>query len=177
MNPIPTGRLIRTPNGRDLVLTRTFRATIDDVWASITESDRTARWFASWTGDAAPGATIRYTMTFEEGFEPADMTIDACEPPHHLAVSAVDDYGSWRLEAHLTENDGITELRFTQHLDAEPNVSDVGPGWEYYLDNLVASRENAPLPDFNDYHSPQKAYYERLEQELDEQEVDASPTS
>ena len=30
MNPIPTGRLIRTPNGRDLVLTRTFRATIDD---------------------------------------------------------------------------------------------------------------------------------------------------
>ena len=111
MSPTPTGRLILTPDGRDLVLTRTFRASIDDVWASITESDRTARWFASWTGDAAPGKTIRYTLTFEEGSAPADMTIDACEPPHHLAVSAVNDYGSWRLEAHLTETDGVTELR------------------------------------------------------------------
>jgi uncharacterized protein YndB with AHSA1/START domain len=56
MNPTPGGRLVRTPTGRDLVLIRRFRAPIEDVWASITESDRTARWFASWTGDAAPGA-------------------------------------------------------------------------------------------------------------------------
>ena len=167
MNPTPSGRLIRTPDGRDLVMTRTFRAPIDDVWASVTESDRTARWFASWTGDAGPGRTIRYTMTFEEGSEPADMTIDACEPPHHLAVSAVNDYGSWRLEAHLTETDGITELRFTQHLDDTANVTEVGPGWEYYLDNLVASRDDAPLPDFNDYYPSQTAYYEQVEREAD----------
>ena len=103
MNPTPTGRLIKTVTGSDLVLTRTFRAPIDDVWASITESERTARWFASWTGDGAPGKTIRFTMTFEDGSEPTDMTIDACEPPHHLAVSSTDDYGTWRLEAHLTD--------------------------------------------------------------------------
>ena len=162
MNPTPTGRLFKTVDGRDLVLTRTFRAPIDDVWASITESERTARWFASWTGDAAPGRTIRYTMTFEEGSEPADMTIDACEPPHHLAVSAIDDYGTWRLEAHLIETDGITELRFAHHLDARPDVTEVGPGWEYYLDNLVASREGGTLPDFNDYYPAQKAYYQGL---------------
>ena len=167
MNPTPTGRLIRTPDGRDLVLSRTFRASIDDVWASISESDRTARWFASWTGDAAPGKTIRYTMTFEEGIEPADMMIDACEPPHHLAVSAVNDYGSWRLEAHLSETDGITELRFTQHLDDAANVTEVGPGWEYYLDNLVASRDDAPLPDFNDYYPSQQPYYEQVEREVE----------
>jgi uncharacterized protein YndB with AHSA1/START domain len=167
MKPTPTGRLIGTPDGRDLVLTRSFRASIDDVWASISESDRTARWFASWTGDAAPGKTIRYTLTFEEGSEPADMTIDACEPPHHLAVSAVDDYGSWRLEAHLTETDGITELRFVHHLEAGPSVAELGPGWEYYLDNLVASRDDAPLPDFDDYYPSQKAHYEQLERDLD----------
>jgi uncharacterized protein YndB with AHSA1/START domain len=167
MNPPPTGRLIRTPDGRDLVLTRTFRAPIGDVWASITESDRTARWFASWTGDAAPGKTIRCTMMFEEGSEPTDMTIDACEPPHHLAVSAVDDFGTWRLEAHLTEKQGITELRFVHHLDAGPELGEVGPGWEYYLDNLVASRDNAPLPSFDDYYPSQKAHYEQLERDLD----------
>ena len=125
-----------------------------------------ARWFASWTGDAAPGKTIRYTMTFEEGSEPADMIIDACEPPHHLAVSAVNDYGSWRLEAHLTENEGTTELRFTQHLDDAAGVGEVGPGWEFYLDNLVASRESSPPPGFDDYYPSQKDHYERLERDL-----------
>jgi len=38
MSPTPTGRLI----GDDLVLTRTFRASIDDVWASLTDPARTA---------------------------------------------------------------------------------------------------------------------------------------
>jgi hypothetical protein len=67
MNPTPTGRLVRTPEGRDLVITRTFRAPIEDVWASITEPERTARWFGPWSGEAGPGKTIRYTMAFEEG--------------------------------------------------------------------------------------------------------------
>ena len=166
MNPTPTGRLIRTPEGRDLVLVRTFRAPIEDVWASITESERTARWFGSWTGEPGPGKTIRYTLGFEPGAEPADMKIEACDPPHHLAVSATDDYGRWHLEAHLSEVDGITELRFVHHLAPDTNVGDVGPGWEYYLDNLVASRDGTPLPDFNDYYPSQKSHYLKLETEL-----------
>ena len=45
MNPKPIGRL----RGDDLVLTRTFRAPIDDVWTSVTSSESTARWFGPWT--------------------------------------------------------------------------------------------------------------------------------
>jgi uncharacterized protein YndB with AHSA1/START domain len=163
MSPIPSGRLLRTPEGRDLVLTRTFRAPIEDVWASITEPERTARWFGPWSGDAGPGKTIRYTMAFEEGGPEMQMTIVACDPPKLLAVSAVNDWGSWHLEAHLSESDGVTELRFVQHLTPDTNVGDVGPGWEYYLDNLVASRDGIPLPDFNDYYPAQSAYYLELE--------------
>jgi uncharacterized protein YndB with AHSA1/START domain len=158
--PVPTGRVVATDGGRDLVLTRTFRAPIEDVWASITESERTARWFASWTGDAAPGATIRYSLVFEEGAPEADMTIEACDPPHHLAVTTVDDYGRWRLEARLAEADGVTELTFVHHLDDDAGVGDVGPGWEYYLDRLVASRDGGPDPEFDDYYPAQKAHYE-----------------
>jgi hypothetical protein len=44
-NP-PTGRLVPTADGSELILSRTFRAPIEDVWASVTEPDRTARWFA-----------------------------------------------------------------------------------------------------------------------------------
>ena len=103
--PAPTGRVVPTDAGRDLVLTRTFRSPIEDVWASITEPERTARWFASWTGEPGAGSTIRYRMTHEGDEAPeGDMTIDACEPPHHLAVSAVDDEGTWRLEATLAQD-------------------------------------------------------------------------
>jgi uncharacterized protein YndB with AHSA1/START domain len=158
--PTPRGRVVPTADGRDLVLTRSFRAPIDDVWASLTESERTARWFASWSGEPGPGRTIRYRLTFEEGATEADMTIDACDPPHHLAVSATNDYGTWRLEATLAEGDGVTELTFVHHLDEGAAVREVGPGWEYYLDMLVASRDGSPPPDFDDYYPAQAAYYE-----------------
>lgn len=158
MTPEPSGRLL----GRDLVLTRSFRAPIEDVWASITESERTARWFASWTGEAGPGRTIRIRLTLEDGAPENDMTIDACEPPHHLAVSAEDEYGSWHLEARLAEDAGVTVLTFVHHLDDTADVGSTGPGWEYYLDCLVTSRADQPPPDFDDYYPAQKAYYEGL---------------
>jgi hypothetical protein len=43
--PRPTGKLLRTGAGSDLILNRTFRAGIEDVWASETEPEHTARWF------------------------------------------------------------------------------------------------------------------------------------
>lgn len=166
MIPTPSGRLVRTPAGRDLVLVRTFRASIEDVWASITESERTARWYGSWTGEPGPGRTILVTMGFEAGAEPQAMRIDACEAPRHLAVSSESEYGNWRLEAHLTEAAGVTEMRFTHHLDDAMNVGDMGPGWEYYLDMLVASRDGAPLPKWDDYYPARKAYYVEQDAQL-----------
>ncbi|MGP4090788.1 hypothetical protein [Streptomyces sp. KR55] len=40
----PSGRLVRTPTGFDLILTRTrtYHASVDDVWASVTEPERAA---------------------------------------------------------------------------------------------------------------------------------------
>ncbi|GAA0445687.1 hypothetical protein Aca07nite_03560 [Actinoplanes capillaceus] len=156
MSPTPTGRIL----GGDLVLTRSFRAPVADVWASLTEPERTARWFGPWKGDAAPGSTIRVQMIQEEGRPWMDMTIDACEPPRRLALSAVDDHGSWHLDMVLTEAGGVTELRFTQHLSGTENVGEVGPGWEYYLDLLVASRDGAPFPSFDDYYPAMKEHFE-----------------
>jgi hypothetical protein len=89
------------------------------------------------------------------------MLIEACEPPVRLAVRSLGQY-DWRLEASLSESNGVTELRFIHHLDAKVNVGDVGPGWEFYLDNLVASRGATTMPDWNDYYPSQKAYYLEL---------------
>lgn len=158
----PTGGLFRTGTGVDLVLTRTFRAPVEDVWASLTEPERTARWFGPWEGRAAPGHSVKVRMAFEEGAPWMDVRVEACEPPHRLEVSSVDDAGTWRTELLLSEVDGVTELRFVHHLDSAEGVGEVGPGWEYYLDLLVASRDGTPRREFGDYYPAQKPYYEGL---------------
>lgn len=156
MSPTPTGRLF----GNDLVVTRTFRAPVADVWASLTDPERTARWYGPWRGDAGPGRPIEVQMIHEEGKPWTAMTIDACEAPRRLALSAVNDYGSWYLDMVLTETAGVTELRFTQHMTDTDGVGEMGPGWEYYLDGLVASREGRPMPSFDDYYPAMKEYFE-----------------
>ncbi|MDX3517599.1 SRPBCC family protein [Streptomyces scabiei] len=162
MTPEPTGQLRSTPSGHDLVLTRTYAAPASDVWASVTEPERTARWFGPWRGEAAPGRTIEVRMTFEESASWSPMRIDACEPPRRLAVSTQDEAGSWSLELLLTESVGVTELRLVHHLVPPDALGAVGPGWEYYLDMLTAAREGGPRPEFEDYYPAQKAYYESL---------------
>lgn len=162
MSRPPTGELFRTGTGSDLVLTRSFRASAEDVWESLTEPESTARWFGPWEGDAEPGGTIKVQMVFEDEKPWLDMRIDACEPPRRLALSASDEYGTWRLEMLLSEADGVTRLRFVQHLDTEEEIGEVGPGWEYYLDLLVAARDGSPAPDFDAYYPAMKPYYVEL---------------
>ncbi|MFI6998409.1 SRPBCC family protein [Nocardia sp. NPDC050175] len=162
MTTRPTGRLDRSGGKRDLILTRTYRAPIEDVWASVTESDRTARWFGPWEGEAGTGQNIKIQLVHEEGAPWCNAHIDACEPPQRLSITTKDSYGSWRLEAVLTETDGVTELVFTHHLEPDAPIAEVGPGWEYYLDVLGAARDDADRPEWEDYYPSMKQYYEAL---------------
>ncbi|MDQ7908189.1 SRPBCC family protein [Phytohabitans sp. ZYX-F-186] len=162
MSPVPTGRLFRTDTGVDLVLTRRFRAPAEDVWASLTEPERTARWFGPWEGQAAPGRSVKVRMVFEEGAPWMEMRIDACEPPRHLALSTVDEAGSWHTELLLSDVDGGTELRFVHHLRGAEGVGEIGPGWEYYLDLLVAARDGTARAEFGAYYPALKGRYEAL---------------
>ena len=153
----PTGILRRTAGGVDLELTRTFRASREDVWASLTESDRTAGWYGPW--ERLSKNMVRVQMVFEEGKPWSELKIDACEEPTHLAVSTSKADGGWKLEVTLTESDGTTTLSFVHHLTGTTSIGDIGPGWEYYLDMLVASREHRPLPSFDRYYPAQENYY------------------
>lgn len=161
MNISPTGRVVRTADGLDLVVNRLVRGRIEDVWASITETDRTARWFGRWEGDAAPGRTIRVQMGFEDQAPWSDARIESCNPPTHLGLVMMDGSTGWQLEVVLAERGDQTELTFTQHRVPADQAGDIGPGWEYYLDNLIASRDGDPLPDFDDYYPAQRDYYQR----------------
>ena len=162
MTSPPTGRLFPAADRNDLVLSRTFPASIEDVWASVTESDRTARWFGAWEGDAAPGRTIKVQMAYEDQAPWFDMRIDACDPPRRLALSTTEESGGWRIELLLSHADGRTELRLVHHLDNTDQIGEVGPGWEYYLDMLVAARHGTAAPSFDDYYPAMKPYYDSL---------------
>ncbi|MER7273091.1 SRPBCC family protein [Dactylosporangium sp. NPDC000244] len=157
-----SGQLIPGDGGHDLVLVRTFRAGIEDVWASVTEPERSARWFGPWEGQGGTGGTIKVRMVQEEGEPVMDLRIDACEPPRRLAVSGSEEAGGWRMEVLLTERDGTTELRLVHRGVDVSQVGEVGPGWEFYLDALVAAREGTPAKPFEDYYPSMKPYYESL---------------
>jgi uncharacterized protein YndB with AHSA1/START domain len=160
MIPKPTGSL----RGDDLVLTRTFRAPIDDVWTSVTSSESTARWFGPW--ERAPGddeKKIRVQMLFEEGKPWMDATIERCEAPVHVVVSTSGEYG-WQLALRLSETEGTTTLELIHHRVNRKMMGEVGPGWEYYLDMLVAARDGQPLPKFDTYYPAQKDYFTALDQ-------------
>jgi uncharacterized protein YndB with AHSA1/START domain len=160
MTPNPTGRL----RGNDLVLTRTFRASIDDVWTSVTSSASTARWFGPW--ERTPGdddRKIRVQMAFEEGKPWLDGTIEQCEAPHRLTVRTTSAYGEKVLSMKLVEVSGTTTLEFVHHQVNRKAIGELGPGWEYYLDMLVASREGTSLPSFDTYYPAQKDHFTALD--------------
>jgi len=160
MTPKPTGRL----SGNDLVLTRTFRAPIDDVWTSVTSSESTARWFGPW--ERVPGnddKKIRVQMAHEEGKPWLDGTIERCEAPHLLTLRTKGMYAEKRLSLKLTEAAGTTTLEFVHHEINRKMMGELGPGWEYYLDMLVAAREGKPPPKVDAYYTAQKDYFTSLE--------------
>ncbi len=161
-----SGRLIATPRGRDLVLVRSLALPIEEAWEFLTDSDRTERWFGPWEGDARTGGSVRIRMRFEESEPAIRARIVACEAPHRLALHTVDEYGSWELDLSLEEDgDEDTLLRFVHHLDSDADVGDIGPGWEYYLDLLVAATEDTERAGFDQYYPALREAYLALRPE------------
>lgn len=132
-----TGRPETRDGQEHLVLTRTFTAPVEDVWAAVTESERLGRWFGTWSGDPSTGQ-VRLRWDFENDIGDEIYVIDACEAPHHLRVHNLNDDPAqvWTIDMRLRQEEGVAVLDFAQVLNQDLPVTDVGPGWEYYLDRL-----------------------------------------
>jgi len=139
---------------------------VEDVWASITEPDRVAQWFGTWTGEAGPGRAVMLTMSFESGAEPEKVVIEGCEPPRLLQLRMSGGPDAWRISVELTPGLPGAGLRLTHHLTDPAVAASAGPGWEYYLDMLAAASQGATLPEWDDYYPAQKDHYERAASEL-----------
>lgn len=169
MNVSPTGHLVRLADRLTLHVDRTFQAPIEDVWAAITEPERLARWLGTWRGDPTEGR-VMFRMTFEEGDAEQEMEIRECRPPFRLAVTSQVGEQAWYLDADLSERDGVTTLSFSQpDVDADDAPS-IGPGWEYYLDRLVAAETGGDpaAVDFERDYYPAMAEHYRAERDATE---------
>lgn len=154
-----TGRIVRTDSGYDLVIERTYRAPIGDVWASIVESHRLDRWIGRYDGTTGKGQTITFWMTAEGDGPSEEITIHECEAPTRLLVQSKQGADSWLIGATLSEADGVTTLVFTQALEDPSSAENTGPGWEYYLDRLGAVLDGTEFAAWEDYYPAQQAYY------------------
>jgi uncharacterized protein YndB with AHSA1/START domain len=160
---IPNGRIDHGADGApQLVITRRFPAPIEDVWASVTEPDRLERWIGTYAGDPASGR-IAFRMTAEAADAPEEeMEILECDPPRLLAVRTQTANGPWHLVLALEQSEGTTEVTFSQPRINPTEVENVGPGWEYYLDRLVAAVAGGDVAaiDFErDYYPAMQEYY------------------
>ncbi|GEL98402.1 SRPBCC family protein [Cellulomonas terrae] len=166
MTPSPTGRR-ETRDGHDsIVLDRTFRAPIESVWAAVTESDRLERWIGTWTGDPTSGSVLFRMNAEGDDTKPETFTIHECVPPRRITLTSqvVGEENVWHFVLELTEADGTTTLTFSQSVPDAEVATGVGPGWEYYLDRLVAAETGADVAalDFGDYHPAQSDHYRAL---------------
>ena len=162
MSPEPSGEVERTAGGRDLILRRDLPLEPDQAWAWITESGKTGQWFGTWTGAGEAGGEIEVTMVAEECNPKSAMKINACEPGRSYEVTGSDESGGWNLELKLEEGEGGTRLTFIHHLGEEDKVEMIGPGWEFYLDHLLAAIEGNEKKDFSEYWPAMGPYYAEL---------------
>ena len=140
------GEISTDPDGRRrLVFRRSWPDPVADVWAALTEPERSVRWIGRYDGERGTGAEGVFTMTAEEGAPAEAVRIEECAPPHRLVLRWLDGMG-WRIELDLAETGGTTTLTFTQVFPARTDVAEFATGWHWYLDRLDATLTGAAVP-------------------------------
>jgi uncharacterized protein YndB with AHSA1/START domain len=163
--PSITGTVCKIDGHPNLVILRRFRAGADEIWRELTESARLERWIGRWEGDPTTGHVTFYMTSEGQDAAPEEYTILECDPPRRFAGDTSQGSGSWHLWFELAEDSpGDTVLTFGQRLNPGEDVGSIGPGWEYYLDRLVAAQAglDAGTVEWDDYFPALQPAYERL---------------
>jgi uncharacterized protein YndB with AHSA1/START domain len=134
---------------RTVTLTRTYDASVEDVWDACTNPERIPRWFLPVSGELRVGG--RYQLEGNAG-----GTVTACEAPHRFEATWEFDGNVTWIAVELTAVEGDEErTRFSLAHTAIVNdhweqygPGAVGVGWDLGLMGLFKHLESpdAPLP-------------------------------
>ena len=134
-----TGHYTLKPDGLYLQFDRLFHAPIEEVWFSLTNPTAMQAWIGTYTGRPETGG-VRFRMGFEgEEGEWQNVSILECAPPHRFLADSGPGPTGIRVFCHLREAGGMTTLTFGQKLPNPADAAQMGPGWDYYLDRLMAA--------------------------------------
>lgn len=130
---------------RDADSTLHFRRVLplsrEEAWAAITASDRTARWFGPWSGEKVPGP-ITVTMLSEESAPAMPGEILEVQQLEHYVLRTGPDESPWVITMSLESDDAegdSTTVTLSQQVTDPEEAAMIGPGWDFYLDRLVAA--------------------------------------
>jgi uncharacterized protein YndB with AHSA1/START domain len=143
------------------MMDRLFPAPVMDVWASLTRPAELEKWIGTYSGSPRTGA-VKFLMTAEEDADWEYVTILECQAPHRFKADFGTGDEAWRALFHLVQGENLTTLTLGQRLRAATQVATIGPGWDYYLDRLVAARAGRPMPKWEDYYPALVRHYKNL---------------
>ncbi|EFV90359.1 transcriptional regulator [Dietzia sp. E1] len=161
MSTTPSASGYLSPTGA-VVFPRRLPLSREQAWAAVTDPTRTARWIGTWSGDPASG-TIEMTMSAEEGAPSETVEVLRCEAPELLVLRLGPD--GWVVTVRIEGDDDEVIVSLEQDIPDAESASDIGPGWDFYLDRLVeaeAGRDPEALSFSPDYHPGLAAHYRAL---------------
>ena len=157
------GVLTPTENGVTVRFERRYATTPDDLWSSVTEPDRLARWLGPVYGDLRVGGRYELRMGDDVHGSPENAVGEVleCDAPRHLLIG-------WRFpgeeESRVAVDlrpDGDGTILVLEHLDLqEAAARGYGGGWHASLDQLddfAAGRPVRPWDELFDAALPRYA--------------------
>jgi uncharacterized protein YndB with AHSA1/START domain len=140
------GRTLEAGEARAVVVSRTYDATVEELWDAVTDPDRIPRWFLPVSGDLELGG--RYQLEGNAG-----GTITECDPPHRFAATwEMGDAVTW-IEVRVSDaGDGQARFELEHLAVIEDHWTQFGPGavgigWDQGLIGLTLHLDGAERVD------------------------------
>ncbi len=129
---------LRSADGKGIVrMEDRFDTDIDDVWSTLTDPSRLARWYGEVEGDLRLGGQFRAHVFASES--EGIGRVDVCEPPRRLLVTMDPDQpGEQVIEATLAADGDQTILVLEKRGMPLDHLADYGSGWQVHVEDLAA---------------------------------------
>lgn len=133
------GTIEESTDGTRIVITREVEFGPEDLWDAFTTAEGLAPWVGILRGSRETG-DLNFSMV-EGGQEAnaAKVSIHRCRAPHELAFTTESEYGNWKLGVEIDGTATGSRIRFIHILGAADDPSNIGPGWEYYMERAILS--------------------------------------
>lgn len=140
---------------------RRYDTSPDDLWRTVTEPERLARWFAPVAGELREGG--QFTIHFDDADVPV-CRVEKCDTPTSFAWTWHHSTSTSRVEVEVHPEGSGSRLVLRHERIQSP---DYAAGWQAHLlglDDYLAGGDAAGDAWWDRFSSAQRAYAQELQQ-------------